>query len=466
MSAGSPTAVAAPPSAPTTTTPADTTTLRRAPPAWLTAEKLTTERAHQLLDDLLAPCPSPDADAETHRADAQRKKFALLVFAMGAGKRPENTASPPQGATAPVLNPPKDKGVADETKDVRADDAFAGAVARCLAHRNRDVRILTMETLVTIAERDELCIVPHVPELLGLLQDPDDALLVLAAFRKDTFPKSCRAAADAACAAPDPDTIETGTTSAFDLVAASLAAQCPNHLQRNLPAMQLVNELGANVVWVHRERIAAFLDTETKDAVQTSSHKSAEEKDAVPSGLGNEMHAQTNPGAMKRKRGDDETRLQKMRAVQPKFGFVLCELSLRALSKCPEAASLFVEEARVYTESTHDATRLTARGLVDLVTRRDGVVRNEMIAHGNEYLRRDMIRTQSDLDNNADAGRAAGARTRKDKENEEDAATAVTKKIAEAEPAQAATKRDKSPAPGRRSPSSAIFYGTGDMIDL
>ena len=126
MSAGSPTAVAAPPSAPTTTTPADTTTLRRAPPAWLTAEKLTTERAHQLLDDLLAPCPSPDADAETHRADAQRKKFALLVFAMGAGKRPENTASPPQGATAPVLNPPKDKGVADETKDVRADDAFAG----------------------------------------------------------------------------------------------------------------------------------------------------------------------------------------------------------------------------------------------------------------------------------------------------------------------------------------------------
>ncbi len=77
-----------------------------------------------------------------------------------------------------------------------------------------------------------------------------------------------------------------------------------------------------------------------------------------------------------------------------------------------------------------------------------------------------MKRKQTDMDSNEEAGREAETRTRKDKENEGDEATAVTKKIAGAEPAQAATKRDKSPAPGRRSPSSAIFYGTGDMIDL
>ena len=56
----------------------------REPPDWLRAQKLTPARARELLADLESPCPGEDADAQRRHSDAHAKKFALLVFSMGA----------------------------------------------------------------------------------------------------------------------------------------------------------------------------------------------------------------------------------------------------------------------------------------------------------------------------------------------------------------------------------------------
>ena len=440
MSSGSPLAVTAPRAPTGVTNPRD-------PPKWLCAEKLTASRANQLLNDLERPCPSPEADAEQHSTDAQRKKFALLVFAMGASggtDRPTDTDASPPG---------KDKDTTGKETDEHTrppNDAFAGAVANCLTHRDRDVRILAVETLVTIAERDDKTIVPHVPKLLGLLKDPDDSLLVLAAFRKESFPSACRAAADAAASKPDPTTIETGRVSVFDVIATSLATHSSDttQMKRNLSTLQLLNELGPNVQWRHRDLIARFLQVE--GGVSEGKENDTVEPTSDPT---------SSPRAsLKRKRDEQLTAMQTQR---PAFGFAACELALRALAKCPEAAKTFADEARAWCESNNVSTRSAARRLVTIVEQREDTIRRKMLAHGNTLLQDatgEAVEALDDALKNMTPFKLAFP-----------PATKVSDKVQSPvprEPSAAEESRMRKLGGDKPQSPAAKFYALGDMSDL
>ena len=298
----------------------------REPPAWLRAQKLTPARARELLTDLESPCPGEDADARTRHSDAQAKKFALLVFGMGAVNAPEVCDATPARSNA--ASPGGSK----------KEDAFAAAVASCASHPDRDVRVLAVDALVAIAERDPKAAAPHVGALVTLLRDPEDAPLALAALRRETFPRQCRAAAAAAAtrkspsfsSAPPPQKAAPSVHAfdASDVLAAALAARGPEAFARNATALQMVDALGPEVAWQHADAVAAFVS----------------EDDA--------------------EHGED-TRGQPP-AKTPAHGFALCELALRALRGSPEASTRFVALARCWTAArgVPESVRRAAAGLV------------------------------------------------------------------------------------------------------
>ena len=216
----------------------------REPPDWLRAQKLTPARARELLADLESPCPGEDADAQRRHSDAQAKKFALLVFSMGAANAPASDATPARS------NEGSSPGGSKKEED--ASDAFAAAVASCASHPDGDVRVLAADALVAIAEREPKAAAPHVDALVGLLRYPEDVSLALAALRRDTFPRLCRDALAAAAtrrAAPSAHAHD-----AFDILAAALNARGDEAFARNASALQLVDALGPEVVWRGRRR--------------------------------------------------------------------------------------------------------------------------------------------------------------------------------------------------------------------
>ena len=297
----------------------------REPPDWLRAQ-IAQKRARELLTVLKSPCPGEDADARTRHSDAQAKKLALLVFGYGAVNALAGDATPARSNAAST------GGSKEE------EDAFVAAVASCVSHPDHDVRVLAVDALVAIAERDPKAAEPHVDALVSLLRYPEDASLALAALRRETFPRQCRAAAAAAAtrkspsfsSAPPPQKAAPSVHAfdASDVLAAALAARGPEAFARNATALQMVDALGPEVAWQHADAVAAFVS----------------EDDA--------------------EHGED-TRGQPP-AKTPAHGFALCELALRALRWSPEASTRFVALARCWTAArgVPESVRRAAAGLV------------------------------------------------------------------------------------------------------
>ena len=315
----------------------------REPPDWLRAQKLTPARARELLADLESPCPGEDADAQRRHSDAQAKKFALLVFSMGAANAPAGDATPARS------NEGSSPGGSKKEED--ASDAFAAAVASCASHPDGDVRVLAADALVAIAERDPKAAAPHVDALVGLLRYPEDVSLALAALRRDTFPRLCRAALAAAAtrkAAPSAHAHD-----AFDILAAALNARGDEAFARNASALQLVDALGPEVVWRHADAVAAFVAPRPADGGVS---------DVVPKNVTNESSSNE--------------------ALVPAHGFVLCELALRALRRSPEASTRFAADARRWADDgsprVPESTRDAATSLVRFADARNAEIRREL----------------------------------------------------------------------------------------
>ena len=324
----------------------------REPPDWLRAQKLTPARARELLADLESPCPGEDADAQRRHSDAQAKKFALLVFSMGAANAPAGDATPARS------NEGSSPGGSKKEED--ASDAFAAAVASCASHPDGDVRVLAADALVAIAERDPKAAAPHVDALVGLLRYPEDVSLALAALRRDTFPRLCRAALAAAAtrrAAPSAHAHD-----AFDILAAALNTRGDEAFAQNASALQLVDALGPEVVWRHADAVAAFVAPRPADG---------DVSDVVPK---NE----------KRKTNESSSN----EALVPAHGFVLCELALRALRRSPEASTRFAADARRWADDgsprVPESTRDAATSLVRFADARNAEIRRELsdMRHG------------------------------------------------------------------------------------
>ena len=196
----------------------------REPPDWLRAQKLTPARARELLADLESPCPGEDADAQRRHSDAQAKKFALLVFSMGAANAPASDATPARS------NEGSSPGGSKKEED--ASDAFAAAVASCASHPDGDVRVLVADALVAIAEREPKAAAPHVDALVGLLRYPEDVSLALAA-RPRHLPRLCETLAAAAMGRAAPS---AHAHDAFDILAAALNARGDEAFARNASA--------------------------------------------------------------------------------------------------------------------------------------------------------------------------------------------------------------------------------------
>jgi len=321
----------------------------REPPDWLRAQKLTPARARELLADLESPCPGEDADAQRRHSDAQAKKFALLVFSMGAANAPAGDATPARS------NEGSSPGGSKKEED--ASDAFAAAVASCASHPDGDVRVLAADALVAIAERDPKAAAPHVDALVGLLRYPEDVSLALAALRRDTFPRLCRAALAAAAtrrAAPSAHAHD-----AFDILAAALNARGDEAFAQNASALQLVDALGPEVVWRHADAVAAFIAPRPADG---------DVSDVVPKNVTNESSSNE--------------------AFVPAHGFVLCELALRALRRSPEASTRFAADARRWADDgsprVPESTRDAATSLVRFADARNAEIRRELsdMRHG------------------------------------------------------------------------------------
>ena len=315
----------------------------REPPDWLRAQKLTPARARELLADLESPCPGEDADAQRRHSDAQAKKFALLVFSMGAANAPASDATPARS------NEGSSPGGSKKEED--ASDAFAAAVASCASHPDGDVRVLAADALVAIAERDPKAAAPHVDALVGLLRYPEDVSLALAALRRDTFPRLCRAALAAAAtrkAAPSAHAHD-----AFDILAAALNARGDEAFAQNASALQLVDALGPEVVWRHADAVAAFIAPRPADG---------DVSDVVPKNVTNESSSNE--------------------ALVPAHGFVLCELALRALRRSPEASTRFAADARRWADDgsprVPESTRDAATSLVRFADARNAEIRREL----------------------------------------------------------------------------------------
>jgi hypothetical protein len=315
----------------------------REPPDWLRAQKLTPARARELLADLESPCPGEDADAQRRHSDAQAKKFALLVFSMGAANAPAGDATPARS------NEGSSPGGSKKEED--ASDAFAAAVASCASHPDGDVRVLAADALVAIAERDPKAAAPHVDALVGLLRYPEDVSLALAALRRDTFPRLCRAALAAAAtrkAAPSAHAHD-----AFDILAAALNARGDEAFAQNASALQLVDALGPEVVWRHADAVAAFVAPRPADGGVS---------DVVPKNVTNESSSNE--------------------ALVPAHGFVLCELALRALRRSPEASTRFAADARRWADDgsprVPESTRDAATSLVRFADARNAEIRREL----------------------------------------------------------------------------------------
>ena len=315
----------------------------REPPDWLRAQKLTPARARELLADLESPCPGEDADAQRRHSDAQAKKFALLVFSMGAANAPASDATPARS------NEGSSPGGSKKEED--ASDAFAAAVASCASHPDGDVRVLAADALVAIAERDPKAAAPHVDALVGLLRYPEDVSLALAALRRDTFPRLCRDALAAAAtrrAAPSAHAHD-----AFDILAAALNARGDEAFAQNASALQLVDALGPEVVWRHADAVAAFVAPRPADGGVS---------DVVPKNVTNESSSNE--------------------ALVPAHGFVLCELALRALRRSPEASTRFAADARRWADDgsprVPESTRDAATSLVRFADARNAEIRREL----------------------------------------------------------------------------------------
>ena len=315
----------------------------REPPDWLRAQKLTPARARELLADLESPCPGEDADAQRRHSDAQAKKFALLVFSMGAANAPAGDATPARS------NEGSSPGGSKKEED--ASDAFAAAVASCASHPDGDVRVLAADALVAIAERDPKAAAPHVDALVGLLRYPEDVSLALAALRRDTFPRLCRDALAAAAtrrAAPSAHAHD-----AFDILAAALNARGDEAFAQNASALQLVDALGPEVVWRHADAVAAFVAPRPADGGVS---------DVVPKNVTNESSSNE--------------------ALVPAHGFVLCELALRALRRSPEASTRFAADARRWADDgsprVPESTRDAATSLVRFADARNAEIRREL----------------------------------------------------------------------------------------
>ena len=315
----------------------------REPPDWLRAQKLTPARARELLADLESPCPGEDADAQRRHSDAQAKKFALLVFSMGAANAPAGDATPARS------NEGSSPGGSKKEED--ASDAFAAAVASCASHPDGDVRVLAADALVAIAEREPKAAAPHVDALVGLLRYPEDVSLALAALRRDTFPRLCRAALAAAAtrkAAPSAHAHD-----AFDILAAALNARGDEAFAQNASALQLVDALGPEVVWRHADAVAAFVAPRPADGGVS---------DVVPKNVTNESSSNE--------------------ALVPAHGFVLCELALRALRRSPEASTRFAADARRWADDgsprVPESTRDAATSLVRFADARNAEIRREL----------------------------------------------------------------------------------------
>ena len=323
-------------------------TREREPPDWLRAQKLTPARARELLADLESPCPGEDADAQRRHSDAQAKKFALLVFSMGAANAPAGDATPARS------NEGSSPGGSKKEED--ASDAFAAAVASCASHPDGDVRVLAADALVAIAERDPKAAAPHVDALVGLLRYPEDVSLALAALRRDTFPRLCRAALAAAA------TRSTSSHDAFDILAAALNARGDEAFAQNASALQLVDALGPEVVWRHADAVAAFVAPRPADG---------DVSDVVPK----------NVIPAKNESSSNE-------ALVPAHGFVLCELALRALRRSPEASTRFAADARRWADDgsprVPESTRDAATSLVRFADARNAEIRRELsdMRHG------------------------------------------------------------------------------------
>ena len=315
----------------------------REPPDWLRAQKLTPARARELLADLESPCPGEDADAQRRHSDAHAKKFALLVFSMGAANAPASDATPARS------NEGSSPGGSKKEED--ASDAFAAAVASCASHPDGDVRVLAADALVAIAEREPKAAAPHVDALVGLLRYPEDVSLALAALRRDTFPRLCRAALAAAAmgrAAPSAHAHD-----AFDILAAALNARGDEAFAQNASALQLVDALGPEVVWRHADAVAAFIAPRPADGGVS---------DVVPKNVTNESSSNE--------------------ALVPAHGFVLCELALRALRRSPEASTRFAADARRWADDgsprVPESTRDAATSLVRFADARNAEIRREL----------------------------------------------------------------------------------------
>ena len=321
----------------------------REPPDWLRAQKLTPARARELLADLESPCPGEDADAQRRHSDAQAKKFALLVFSMGAANAPASDATPARS------NEGSSPGGSKKEED--ASDAFAAAVASCASHPDGDVRVLAADALVAIAEREPKAAAPHVDALVGLLRYPEDVSLALAALRRDTFPRLCRAALAAAAmgrAAPSAHAHD-----AFDILDAALNARGDEAFARNASALQLVDALGPEVAWRHADAVAAFVAARPADG---------DVSDFVPKNVTNERESIAASSCNE--------------AMVPAHGFVLCELALRALRRSPEASTRFAADARRWADDgsprVPESTRDAATSLVRFADARNAEIRREL----------------------------------------------------------------------------------------
>ena len=348
----------------------------REPPAWLRAQKLTPARARELLTDLESPCPGEDADARTRHSDAQAKKFALLVFGMGAVNAPEVCDATPARSNA--ASPGGSK----------KEDAFAAAVASCASHPDRDVRVLAVDALVAIAERDPKAAAPHVGALVTLLRDPEDAPLALAALRRETFPRLCRAAAAAAATRTSPSFFSAAPPrraapsshahDAFDVLAAALAARGPDAFARNASALQLVDALGPETAWRHADAVAAFVAAAGGDVSVGGVSASVEDarRDAT--------RDETVAAAEEDEEADKSESVSRGKRIclaeVPAHGFALCELALRALRGSPEAATRHVALARRWTaaRSVPEPVRNAAAGLVRFADSRNAEIFREM----------------------------------------------------------------------------------------
>ena len=340
----------------------------REPPAWLRAQKLTPARARELLTDLESPCPGEDADAQRRHSDAQAKKFALLVFSMGAANAPAGDATPARS------NEGSSPGGSKKEED--ASDAFAAAVASCASHPDGDVRVLAADALVAIAEREPKAAAPHVDALVGLLRYPEDVSLALAALRRDTFPRLCRAALAAAAtrkAAPSAHAHD-----AFDILAAALNARGDEAFAQNASALQLVDALGPETAWRHADAVAAFVAAAGGDVSVGGVSASVEDarRDAT--------RDETVAAAEEDEEADKSESVSRGKRIclaeVPAHGFALCELALRALRGSPEAATRHVALARRWTaaRSVPEPVRNAAAGLVRFADSRNAEIFREM----------------------------------------------------------------------------------------